>query len=139
MTWSFGGDSAARRAVSRSASASDPYEMVVASLRSLKADPSACRWQMLLRIMVPAIRPLIVFVLSIRLMDAFRSFDSIYVLTSGGPGTATETLTMYTYLLAFRFLDIGKASALGVLTLAMLSAMIGGIALIVYRQPAVAP
>ena len=93
-------------------------------------------WSMLLRIMLPSIRPLIVFVLSIRIMDAFRGFDAIYVLTSGGPGTATETLTMYTYLLAFRFLDIGKASALGVLTLLLLAMMVGGIALAVYRRPA---
>ena len=67
--------------------------------------------------MLPAIRPLIVFVLAIRIMDAFRFFDTIYVLTSGGPGTATETITLYTYALAFRLLQIGKASALGVLTL----------------------
>ncbi len=93
-------------------------------------------WSLLWRIMLPAIRPLIVFVLAIRIMDAFRSFDQIYVLTSGGPGTATETLTMYTYLLAFRFLDIGKASALGVLTLLILAVLIGAIALAVTRRPA---
>ncbi len=71
---------------------------------------------LLFRIMVPAIQPLILFVLAIRLMDAFRFFDQIYVLTAGGPGTATETITMYTYALAFRLLQVGKASALGVLT-----------------------
>ena len=43
-------------------------------------------WMLLFRIMLPSIRPLIVFVLAIRLMDAFRFFDTIYVLTSGGPG-----------------------------------------------------
>ena len=74
-------------------------------------------WTLLFRIMVPAIRPLILFVLAIRVMDAFRFFDQIYVLTAGGPGTATETITMYTYSLAFRLLQVGKASALGVLTL----------------------
>ena len=37
------------------------------------------------------------FVLAIRVMDAFRFFDTIYVLTNGGPGTATETITLYTY------------------------------------------
>ncbi len=59
-------------------------------------------WTLLFRIMLPSIRPLIVFVLAIRLMDAFRFFDTIYVLTGGGPGTATETITLYTYALAFR-------------------------------------
>ena len=75
--------------------------------------------------MLPAIRPLIVFVLAIRLMDAFRFFDTIYVLTSGGPGTATETVTLYTYALAFRLLQIGKASALGVLTLLFVAILTG--------------
>lgn len=78
-------------------------------------------WTQLFRIMVPSIRPMIAFVVVIRLMDAFRSFDSIYVLTAGGPGTATETLTMYTYTTAFKLLKIGKASALGVLTLLLVS------------------
>jgi len=79
--------------------------------------------QILFRIMLPSIRPLIVFVLAMRIMDAFRYFDTIYVLTSGGPGTATETITMYTYSLAFRLFQIGKASALGVLTLLIVLAL----------------
>ena len=74
-------------------------------------------WQILFRIMLPSIRPLVAFVLTMRMMDAFRYFDTIYVLTSGGPGSATETLTMQTYALAFRLFQVGKASALGVLTL----------------------
>lgn len=73
--------------------------------------------QILFRIMLPSITPIIIFVLTMRTMDAFRYFDTIYVLTGGGPGTATETVTMQTYALAFRLLQIGKASALGVVTL----------------------
>jgi multiple sugar transport system permease protein len=91
-------------------------------------------WTLLLRIMVPAIRPLIVFVLAIRLMDAFRFFDQIYVLTAGGPGTATETITMYTYALAFRLLQVGKASALGVITLLIVAGVILGMIMTVYRR-----
>jgi multiple sugar transport system permease protein len=91
-------------------------------------------WMLLFRIMLPSIRPLIVFVLAIRLMDAFRFFDTIYVLTSGGPGTATETITIYTYALAFRLLQIGKASALGVLTLLFVATMIAVMIRLVYRR-----
>jgi multiple sugar transport system permease protein len=91
-------------------------------------------WTLLFRIMLPAIRPLIVFVLAIRLMDAFRFFDTIYVLTSGGPGTATETITLYTYALAFRLLQVGKASALGVLTLLFVAALVALMIRIVYRR-----
>jgi multiple sugar transport system permease protein len=89
---------------------------------------------LLFRIMLPAIRPLIVFVLAIRLMDAFRFFDTIYVLTGGGPGTATETITLYTYALAFRLLQIGKASALGVLTLLFVAALVATMIRMVYRR-----
>jgi multiple sugar transport system permease protein len=91
-------------------------------------------WTLLFRIMLPAIRPLIVFVLAIRMMDAFRFFDSIYVLTSGGPGTATETITLYTYALAFRLLQVGKASALGVLTLLIVAVLTALMIRIVYRR-----
>jgi multiple sugar transport system permease protein len=68
------------------------------------------------------------------MMDAFRFFDTIYVLTSGGPGTATETITLYTYALAFRLLQVGKASALGVLTLVFVAALTGLMIRIVYRR-----
>jgi multiple sugar transport system permease protein len=91
-------------------------------------------WMLLFRIMLPAIRPLIVFVLAIRLMDAFRFFDTIYVLTSGGPGTATETITLYTYALAFRLLQVGKASALGVLTLLFVAMLVAVMIRVVYRR-----
>lgn len=91
-------------------------------------------WTQLFRIMVPAIRPLILFVLAIRVMDAFRFFDQIYVLTAGGPGTATETITIYTYALAFRLLQVGKASALGVLTLLLVAGAIAGLIATLYRR-----
>ncbi len=91
-------------------------------------------WNMLLRIMVPNIRPVILFVLAIRLMDSFRFFDQIFVLTAGGPGTATETLTMYTYVTGFRLLDFGTASALGVLTLIVEMIVVLVLIRIVYRK-----
>ena len=91
-------------------------------------------WTLLARIMIPAIRPLILFVLAIRVMDAFRFFDQIYVLTAGGPGNATQTITIYTYQTAFRLLQIGKASALGVITLLITAAAISAIIATLYRR-----
>jgi len=70
----------------------------------------------------------------IRTMDAFRAFDSIYVLTGGGPGTATETVTFYTYTLAFRALEIGKAAALGVLTMLFITTIVLGTIAWLYRN-----
>ena len=92
----------------------------------------ASGWKLLAHIMIPALRPL--FVLTIRLMDAFRFFDTIYVLTGGGPGTATETLTMYTFSLGFQQLEMGRAAALGVITLVIVGALIIATAMLVYRR-----
>lgn len=91
-------------------------------------------WQRLRHVILPMMKPLIAFVLAIRMMDAFRFFDLVYVLTNGGPGTATETITLYTYQLAFRMLEIGKASALGVLTLLVVALMILGMIWLMQRS-----
>ena len=91
-------------------------------------------WPMLRFIVLPAMKPIILFVLAIRTMDAVRFFDIIYVLTSGGPGTATETITTYTYVLGFRALEIGKASALGVITLALISLLTMALVAVLYRR-----
>ena len=55
--------------------------------------------------------PLILVALTIRGMDAFREFDTFILLTGGGPGQATEVISMMAYILAFRSYDIGRASA----------------------------
>jgi multiple sugar transport system permease protein len=81
-------------------------------------------WRIIRHIILPSLVPVIVFTVSVRLMDAFRFFDTIYVLTGGGPGTATETITMYTYQLGFQLLQVGKASALGIITLIIVAAII---------------
>ena len=91
-------------------------------------------WRVLWHIIIPALAPVILFTISVRLMDVFRFFDTIYVLTGGGPGTATETLTMYTYQLGFGMLQVGKASALGVITLVIVAAMIAGFTVFINRR-----
>lgn len=120
-----------------------PFVMLVlyAGLQGL--DPSmleaasidgAAGLALLSHVVLPTLKPLILFILAIRLMDAFRFFDLIYVLTGGGPGTATETLTLYTYSLGFSQLEIGKASALGVLTLLVVAGLVGVMIGSLYRR-----
>jgi multiple sugar transport system permease protein len=90
-------------------------------------------WRIVRHIVVPSLVPVIVFAVSVRLMDVFRFFDTIYVLTGGGPGTATETVTMYTYQLGFQLLQVGKASALGIITLVIVAAIIATFSRILQR------
>lgn len=72
---------------------------------------------------LPMLRPLIAFVITFRAIDAVRTFDSIWIITNGGPGSATETLVVRTYREAFTNLNIGEASALGLLILVILTVL----------------
>jgi multiple sugar transport system permease protein len=90
-------------------------------------------WRLIRHIILPSLVPVIVFTVSVRLMDVFRFFDAVYVLTGGGPGTATETITMYTYQLGFQLLQVGKASALGIITLVIVAAIIATFSHILQR------
>jgi multiple sugar transport system permease protein len=69
-------------------------------------------WQAFRRITFPLLAPVVVVVLIFRTLDAFRVFDSIYVLTGGGPANTTETLSIYAYKVLFQTLQFGYGSAL---------------------------
>ena len=72
-------------------------------------------WRSFWRITIPLLRPALAIVLVIRSMDAFRVFDIIYIMTAGGPSDGTKVISYYTYLEAFSFLRMGRASALAYL------------------------
>lgn len=74
----------------------------------------ASRWTVLRRITLPLLAPVILVALIFRTIDAFRVFDSIYVLTGGGPANSTETLSIYAYKTLFQSLEYGYGSALAV-------------------------
>ena len=69
------------------------------------------------KVTFPSLEPFILVVAVFRFMDAFRWFDTIAVITKGGPGNSTETWSLYGYFTAFEFLDMGYSAALGVLML----------------------
>lgn len=71
-------------------------------------------WGIFRHIILPSLKPMILVVLLFRTLDAFRVFDAIYVLTGGGPGNTTETLSIYTYKVLFQTLQFGYGSALSV-------------------------
>lgn len=72
-------------------------------------------WQRFWQIRVPLLRPAILVALIVRTVDAFRVFDIVYILTSGGPAYKTLTITYLTYLNSFAFGKQGTGAALSFL------------------------
>ena len=102
------------------------FLVLLAGLSSLPDEPveaalvdGAGSWQVLRYVTLPALMPIIDLVVLIRALDALKTFDTIYTLTQGGPGRATETIVYYDYLTGFRWFEFGKASAIAVLLLVM--------------------
>lgn len=98
--------------------------LILAGLESLPTSPfeaalvdGASPWQRFLHITLPLLRPVILVAVSLRVIDLFRTFDTIYIMTSGGPGHATELLPFYIYRAAFSSGRFGYASALSYVTL----------------------
>ncbi|PKQ36591.1 MAG: hypothetical protein CVT61_00555 [Actinobacteria bacterium HGW-Actinobacteria-11] len=75
--------------------------------------------QRLVHIIVPLLRPVLLFVLVIATTEALTLFVQPYLLTQGGPGGATQTLSLYIYQVGFSFGNVGKASAMAVVLLAI--------------------
>lgn len=71
----------------------------------------ASRWMMFREITFPHLRNLIVIAFLLRFMDAYKIFDKLFIMTHGGPGTATELPTFYAYLVGFSNFFIGRAAA----------------------------
>ena len=71
----------------------------------------ATKWQVFRSIILPQLKPTILIILVIRLTDAFRIYDLIYILTGGGPGGKTEVLSTYIYKRIFTDWDFGRGSA----------------------------
>lgn len=88
------------------AAPTEPYE-------SAEID-GANGWQQFRYITYPMILPFMMIAVIIRTIDALKSFDIIYAMTQGGPGTASETINIYLYNVAFSYYDIGYGSAIAV-------------------------
>ncbi len=76
------------------------------------------------KIQLPLIRPLVLIAVVLRALEAFKVFDIAYVMTGGGPGTSTETLSLYIYRVAIEYHDISYAAALSLIVLVILAIII---------------
>ncbi|MGD8868952.1 MAG: sugar ABC transporter permease [Gemmatimonadales bacterium] len=85
-----------------------------ASLYEAARIDGAGPWDQFRHVTLPLLKPAILVALIFRTLDAFRVFDLIFVLTGGGPGTATEPIALYTFTALLQNLRFGYGSALSV-------------------------
>jgi len=115
--------------------------LVLAGLQTIPEDlyraarvDGASGWRMFRSITLPLLRPVLLLALLFRSLDAFRVFDSIYVLTEGGPANSTETLSIYAYKTLMRSGDFGYGATLSVVTFLCVALLGGGSAWAVARE-----
>jgi multiple sugar transport system permease protein len=107
--------------------------ILLAALQGLPPEPfeaaridAATPWCIFRKVTMPMLRPVIVVCVLIRAIDAFRTFDQVWILTGGGPARTTEVFSVYTYVQAFVNLDVGRgAAAAGVGAIIMLFVGVG--------------
>lgn len=81
----------------------------------------ATSFQIFRKITLPLLSPVIYIVALLKIISAFKMFDQIAIMTGGGPGDSTQTLYYYVYQVAFRNLDMGYASALSYILVAIMA------------------
>jgi multiple sugar transport system permease protein len=99
------------------------YAMLIlfAGIRNVPADcleaatvDGASAWQRFRHVLLPALRPALFFVVVVETVAALQIFDTVYVMTGGGPVRASYTLAYAVYDYGFRYFDFGRAAAAGV-------------------------
>jgi len=95
------------------------FLILLAGLQAIPQEPyeaalmdGSTAWQTFRHITLPLLKPAILVALLLRTMDLLRVFDQVFILTEGGPGFATETISLYIYRTAFRFSNFGYAAAM---------------------------
>jgi multiple sugar transport system permease protein len=102
--------------------------IVLAALQSLPSEiydsskvDGANSWQTFVHITLPHLKPSLMLVVLIRTMDSLRTFDLIFSMTMGGPGTASQNLNLLMYNTGFEFFQISKASTMAILLLILIT------------------
>lgn len=81
-------------------------------------------WMVFRSIVLPTILPVMFIAILIRALDLFRIFDVVWTMTQGGPGTMTETISIYAYQLAFREFDLSYSAAIALVVIIALTALV---------------
>jgi multiple sugar transport system permease protein len=95
------------------------FLILLAGIQSLPVEPfeaarvdGAGSWRTFLDHTLPMLRPVLAVAIVLRTIDAFGTFDQVFVLTRGGPGEATRLVSLYGYDTAFKFQQVGYAAAM---------------------------
>jgi len=107
------------------------FLIALAALSSIPSDlydaailDSRNHWQVMLRLGIPLAWPVVTIAILLRAVECLKVFAIPFALTTGGPGTSTETFSAMDYLTTIQFFDFGKGSAMGVVFLIIVSAII---------------
>jgi multiple sugar transport system permease protein len=102
--------------------------IIVSGLKSISQDSihaalvdGASSWYIFWKIVLPYIKPVLIIAILIRFIDAFKVFDTVYVMTGGGPGMATEMLPNFLYTQGLKYFDAGYAAALAITFIIVMS------------------
>jgi multiple sugar transport system permease protein len=105
--------------------------ILMAGLQGVPSEPreaasvdGATAWQSFRYVTLPLLRPFIAIAVLLRLVEAFKTFATVQVLTGGGPGTSTELINLTIYRVALQDFSIGAAAAVGVAFLILLSVIV---------------
>lgn len=104
------------------------FLLILAALQSLPAEPyeaaavdGASSWQVFWRITLPLVTPSLIVTFLFRLIIALKVFDLVFILTYGGPGSATQVMSFYIYKVGFTMFKTGYAAALTLLVFLMVA------------------
>ena len=107
------------------------FLIIFAGMSSLPKSPfeaaaidGASPWRIFFSITLPMLKPVIVIATLLRIVDAFRTYDTVYIITRGGPDFWTDLISVYLQRVNFRFFDLGYGSALSWLTLLIVLAVV---------------
>jgi multiple sugar transport system permease protein len=120
------------------------FLILLAGIQSLPVEPfeaarvdGAGTWRTFLDHTLPMLRPVLAVAIVLRTIDAFTTFDQIFVLTRGGPGTSTQLVSIYGYDTAFKFSEFGYGAAM-MITVAVLVLVFAALAVKLIRREAAA-
>jgi multiple sugar transport system permease protein len=117
------------------------FLILLAGIQSLPVEPfeaarvdGAGPWRMFVDHTLPMLRPTILIAVTLRSIDALTTFDQVYVLTRGGPGTATQLVSIYGYQSFFQFQQFGYAAAMLIMVALIVIAAAGAAVTLMRRS-----